>query len=422
MKTLNKFKVGAVGVWMSLFLVFAAFSTQKAKANPIVNIDFQVFYENLAPYGTWINDAQYGYIWAPDVDNNFRPYYTNGHWVNTEYGNMWISNYSWGWAPFHYGRWTLNNRYGWVWVPGYEWGPSWVTWRQGGGYYGWAPMAPGVSINVSFSSGYHVPNHYWTFVPYRNIYSTRLYSYHSVRRAPRIINKTTVINNTYINNDISYVSGPSRSDIRRTTGQEVKTYAVSRNNRSARTQVDGDRVNLYQPETSRSTANTATRRSVQAAKTEGSSASQSSTNTATRRSAATNRTNSPQSNENSTPANATRSSARSSSVQKSNEPAPANAATRRSTSVKENSSSTTTPTATRRTTTSTPSATQTTTTQKSRSTPTPASRNNTSTTTRSARSANTKATATPSSRSSAQKSTRTTTNNRSSNTSASRRR
>ena len=31
--------------------------------------------------------------------------------------------------------------YGWVWVPGYEWGPAWVSWRTGGDYVGWAPLA-----------------------------------------------------------------------------------------------------------------------------------------------------------------------------------------------------------------------------------------------------------------------------------------
>ena len=31
---------------------------------------------------------------------------------------------------------------GWCWIPGTTWGPAWVNWRWGGGYVGWAPMAP----------------------------------------------------------------------------------------------------------------------------------------------------------------------------------------------------------------------------------------------------------------------------------------
>src|SRR5690606_41688585 len=99
-------------------------------------VSFQLFYDELSPYGQWINDPQYGYIWLPDVRGDFRPYATNGHWINTEYGNTWYSDYDWGWAPFHYGNWVFNNNYGWAWVPGYEWGPAWVSWRQGGGQIG----------------------------------------------------------------------------------------------------------------------------------------------------------------------------------------------------------------------------------------------------------------------------------------------
>ncbi len=70
-------------------------------------ISDQDFYDNLSPYGVWVYDPQYGDMWVPDVDGNFRPYATRGHWVLTEYGNTWVSDYPWGWATFHYGRWCL---------------------------------------------------------------------------------------------------------------------------------------------------------------------------------------------------------------------------------------------------------------------------------------------------------------------------
>ncbi len=64
----------------------------------------------------------------------------------TEYGWTWLSDYPWGWAPFHYGRWDFDNSFGWFWIPGNEWGPAWVTWRRANGYYGWAPMSPGINL------------------------------------------------------------------------------------------------------------------------------------------------------------------------------------------------------------------------------------------------------------------------------------
>jgi len=28
-------------------------------------VSFQVFYDELSPYGTWVDDPEYGYIWIP---------------------------------------------------------------------------------------------------------------------------------------------------------------------------------------------------------------------------------------------------------------------------------------------------------------------------------------------------------------------
>jgi len=131
-------------------------------------VSFQLFYDQLSPYGQWVNDPNYGYVWIPDVGPNFQPYATNGYWTMTDYGNTWVSNYDWGWAPFHYGRWNYNDRYGWGWVPDYEWGPAWVNWRQSNDYYGWAPMGPGMSINVSVN----IPMNFWTFVGVNHLIST----------------------------------------------------------------------------------------------------------------------------------------------------------------------------------------------------------------------------------------------------------
>jgi hypothetical protein len=215
----NMIKLPAIVLGLLLMLTG---STQKVMAQDD-DISLQSFYDELSPYGTWIQDPQYGYVWRPDVEqSDFRPYYTNGRWAMTEYGNTWVSNYDWGWAPFHYGRWVYNRYSQWVWIPDTTWGPAWVSWRTGGGYYGWAPMGPGMNVNINFS----IPDLWWVFVPQRNIYYDSFPRYYS-RRNVTIIHNTTIINNTYVNNRRSYYTGPRADDIRRATRQDVRVYNVN---------------------------------------------------------------------------------------------------------------------------------------------------------------------------------------------------
>lgn len=249
MNTLSKKITGnALAFFFALFVMLSC-GVQKAQAQ-YGTASYQTFYDDLAPYGTWMNDPQYGYVWAPNAGSGFRPYYTNGYWVMTEYGNMWVSNYPWGWAPFHYGRWAYSDYYGWIWIPGDEWGPAWVTWRQGGGYYGWAPMGPGVSISMSFGPGYYYPDPYWIFIPCNYIYSRSFHRYYSPRRTRTVIRNTTIINNTYVDSRSrrTYVTGPRRSDVERATGRSVETYQVSPGRSSGRATVSGRTVRVYRPE------------------------------------------------------------------------------------------------------------------------------------------------------------------------------
>src|SRR5690349_17308645 len=96
----------------------------------------------LAAHGAWVQVESYGRCWHPaGVAVEWRPYCT-GEWVWTDCGWYWQSDEPWGWACYHYGYWVLDPGYGWIWVPGIEWAPAWVSWRMGGGYIGWAPLAP----------------------------------------------------------------------------------------------------------------------------------------------------------------------------------------------------------------------------------------------------------------------------------------
>jgi hypothetical protein len=229
-----------------LFLSVGFTSLNKAEANPFPGVSFQVFYDELAPYGDWVQDQNQGYIWLPYAEQGFHPYGSNGHWTMTSYGNTWVSYYDWGWAPFHYGRWYFDNYYqSWAWVPGYDWGPAWVNWRTGGGYYGWAPLAPGFSINIAVN----LPNFYFVFIPRNRIYHHYAHRYFTPHRnRVRIYNQTTIINNTVIYNDNRYVAGPNRREIERVTNRSVPVYEVQGSDRAGRTAVSKNSISSYRPE------------------------------------------------------------------------------------------------------------------------------------------------------------------------------
>ncbi|WP_186756926.1 DUF6600 domain-containing protein [Echinicola salinicaeni] len=250
---MNKQKLNKwLGVSLLMWLTITIVSPNQAKAEAPIGVSFQVFYDQLSPHGDWVEDARYGYIWLPYVDQNFHPYGTNGHWVMTEYGNTWVSNYSWGWAPFHYGRWLYDDYYGWAWVPGYEWAPAWVSWRNGGGYYGWAPLGPNVSISVNIG----IPSFHWVFVPHRRFTHRHVYRYYAPRRnIVNIYNRTTVINNTVIYNNHKYIGGPKKHHIERYSRRSVPVYRVNSSRRPGRTNVSRNVVNVYKPQVSRTSGN-----------------------------------------------------------------------------------------------------------------------------------------------------------------------
>ena len=233
-----------------LVLVTASvFSPKQASAQQDY-VSLQVFYDELSPYGEWIDYPKYGYVWIPDEGSDFMPYSSEGQWVLTDYGWTWVSDYEWGWAPFHYGRWDYDNYYGWLWVPDYEWGPSWVTWRSARGYYGWQPMRPGISISLSFGNDYYDDyNDYWMFVSDRDFQRSNVSLYYvNQTNRDRIIRNSTVINNTYIDNsrNITYVSGPARYDVQRNTGKRVNSVAIRENSRPGQSLKNGQ-LQIYRP-------------------------------------------------------------------------------------------------------------------------------------------------------------------------------
>jgi hypothetical protein len=218
---------------VSCLAIFALWPATQSKAAVEVSLDF--FYDNLDPYGEWIEVGDYGYCWHPrDVDNDWRPY-TSGHWVYTDAGWTWISDEPYAWAVYHYGRWSRVERVGWVWVPDTEWGPAWVSWRRGDRYVGWAPLPPesrariGVSIGGSVDAEFDIGPTYYSFVDVRDLGAPHL---RSVILPPRenitIINRTTNITNITYRNNVVINNGPDYNVVAREVKQPIRRLKLER--------------------------------------------------------------------------------------------------------------------------------------------------------------------------------------------------
>ena len=246
-------------IFLFVFILISCSTSKNFAQDPVYetqqsgDITYQEFYDNLSPYGNWVDYPSYGYCWVPNIPG-FRPYATNGHWVYSNFGWTWVSGYNWGWAPFHYGRWINDISFGWMWVPGYEWGPAWVSWCGGGDYYGWAPLGPGMSINISIGA---MPVNYWNFVPRRYINSPRINNYYvNPSKNVTIIHNTTIINNTntqIINNktvtrnNAIYNAGPSASDVERGTNMKIRQVKLVEKSSPGTAEVNNRSVAIYRP-------------------------------------------------------------------------------------------------------------------------------------------------------------------------------
>lgn len=229
---------------------------------PVPEVSYQSFYDALSPYGQWINNPDYGYVWMPSVAPDFSPYGSNGHWVYTDEGWTWDSDYPWGWAAFHYGRWFFEDGYGWMWIPGNEWAPAWVSWRQSPDYYGWAPLGPQVTISASFGGGYNPPPQYWHFVPQQYVARPQVNNYFvSEQQNVTIVRNTTIIRNTTINNTTivnnnyggnrggrnnNYAGGPDPAEVSRVSGAPLRPIPLRESNRPGE-RADGGALSIYRP-------------------------------------------------------------------------------------------------------------------------------------------------------------------------------
>jgi hypothetical protein len=164
---------------------------QRLVRSPSLNYvgDDVVGYSDLDDYGSWAQEATYGWTWFPShVVTSWAPY-SDGRWVWIEpWGWTWVDNARWGFAPSHYGRWvSVNHRWGWVPGPRHErpiycpalvafvGGQGWsVTVSAGSTPVGWFPLAP----REVYVPSYRASRNYFTRVNTTNT----------------VINNTTVVN------------------------------------------------------------------------------------------------------------------------------------------------------------------------------------------------------------------------------------
>ena len=247
-KTLQYFLVISLAANLQSCFTAQPINTTVSYDQSVAPVTYQTFYDELSPYGSWIDYPGYGYVWSPNVPD-FKPYYSNGYWVNTNLGWNWKSDYSWGWGPFHYGRWFYETGYGWLWIPGYDWAPAWVTWRNSNDYYGWAPMPPG--MNVGGSGAIEIPSEHWNFVDHRHL-DDRDFRSHAVEedRNEDIYRSTTIINNNYRANDhVMYNSGPKRNEVAKYADHKIEPVTIREHQQIAPPQINNStkEIKIYKP-------------------------------------------------------------------------------------------------------------------------------------------------------------------------------
>lgn len=245
----NKLNPGFVLIVVSIILSGCTNSKAIAQYPAPASVTYQTFYDDLAPYGTWIDYPGYSHVWHPNVVGDFRPYLTNGYWNYTNEGNMWMSDYSWGWAPFHYGRWVYDDMYGWLWIPGYEWSPAWVTWGLTDGFYAWAPLLPEVNVGMRFNH-WKPAAFYWNVVGQNHIYDRNIFN--EVERRENTagyVNRINVIDNfnTTGRHKQYYSKGPDINDVHLRTGRIITPSSIHEVNSPQSNNQSGNDVKVYRP-------------------------------------------------------------------------------------------------------------------------------------------------------------------------------
>ena len=179
-----------------------------APGDPVESVD--VFYDQLSPYGVWVDEPDVGRVFVPDTPG-YVPY-TNGHWQYTNLGFVWVSSEPHAWATAHYGRWAYSSNYGrWYWTPDTQWGPAWVEWRQTGTDFGWAPLGPEVVVRA----GWQAPVESWHYCRAEHVLDANVTRYYEPRaRVVEIHREARPIEHYSTVSNVRVIVGPGASTLR----------------------------------------------------------------------------------------------------------------------------------------------------------------------------------------------------------------
>jgi hypothetical protein len=211
------------------------------------------FYDQMSPYGSWMDYHSYGPVWKPNVGRDFVPYASSGRWVFTDAGWTWDSDYPWGWAAFHYGRWDYDDVYGWLWVPDEVWGPAWVSWRRAPGYYGWTPLRPYMGYRDGVGLDYHERDERWIVVRDEDLARADIGRYYVDRSRNReFIGGSRVITNTRRDNgrNATYIAGPELPEVQRYSPTRVEPVVIRDADHPGQRLGNGE-YQIYRPRTGR---------------------------------------------------------------------------------------------------------------------------------------------------------------------------
>jgi len=194
-------------------MVYTTYAAEVSVGGSVVAIHTQSdFYQPLSPYGRWQAVGSYGSCWIPGgVATGWSPY-SNGYWQQTDAGWYWASDEPWAWATYHYGGWDFDPQFGWYWVPQIQWAPAWVSWREGGGYVGWAPLGPSGRAIVEVDRSGGMPRGY-VFVQERQFLQP-------------VNSKTVIVNNVTINKTVINKKGPATAVIEKASGRKIQAVPV----------------------------------------------------------------------------------------------------------------------------------------------------------------------------------------------------
>jgi len=131
-------------------------------------------------------------------------------------------------------------------VPHTQWAPAWVSWRQGAGYVGWAPLPPSARIDARGI----VEVHETAIAPRAFVFVSEQRLLEPVRHTTVIVNNTTVINQTVNITKVQVVNktvineGPRPEIIERKSGRKIEAVPVRELRRKEETEVATRRRNI----------------------------------------------------------------------------------------------------------------------------------------------------------------------------------